>query len=131
MEYCWLHEILCLLQTDQRRGTWGTSFFGGTDEGCGGVRVGAEQSSNGVVALARVICCEHHLRENTDRIRFQQSPTWIRDKGTTGSHAEVIIFSLLLGFSEQLEQKADIQICLQANHWSLVQFLEQVLFSTA
>lgn len=68
MEYCRLHAILfLLLQTHQRRGP---SFFGGADKGCGGVRVGAEQSSNGVLALAGVICCEHHLQENTDRIRF-------------------------------------------------------------
>lgn len=48
----------------------GPLCFGVADEGCGGVRVGAEQSSNGVLTLARVICCEHHLWENTDRIHF-------------------------------------------------------------
>lgn len=59
MEYYWFHKILfLLLQIDQKRGPL---CFGVADEGCGGVRVGAEQSSNGVLTLARVICCEHHL----------------------------------------------------------------------
>lgn len=71
MEYYWSHKTLSfLLQIRPRRGP---SFFWVADKGCGGVGVGAEQGCNGVVAESRVVCCEHHLRESTDRGRFYQS----------------------------------------------------------
>lgn len=71
MEYYWLHKIPSFhLQIHPGRRP---SFFGAADEGCGGVGVGAEQGRDGVVAEARVVRCEHHLRESIDRVRFYQS----------------------------------------------------------
>lgn len=68
MEHYWLHKTLSFLfQIHQGRRP---SFFGVADEGCGGVGVGAEQGSDGVAAAARVVCCEHHLRESRNRVHF-------------------------------------------------------------
>lgn len=67
MEHYRLHKIL---QTHPRGIP---SFFGAADEGRGGVGVGAEQGSDGVVTVARVVCCEHHLRESKDSVHFSQS----------------------------------------------------------
>lgn len=107
MEYYRLHEVLSLLlQIDRRRGP---SFFGAADEGRGGVGVGAEQSSDGVVARARVIRCEHHLGENTDRVRFQPPDNVSHGQRCWKSRAKVIILNLLFWFWKQLKRKAGIQ----------------------
>lgn len=99
MEYYRLHEVLSpLLQINRRRGP---SFFGGADEGRGGVRVGAEQSGDGVVAWARVIRCEHHLRENTDSVHFQPPDNVSCGQRHWKSRAKVIILILLFWFWKQ------------------------------
>lgn len=77
---CWLHEA---------QSSPSPSCLGVGDNCRGGVRVGAEQGGDGVVAAAGVIGCEHHLGGGTDRTVSSRAPEFQSAEGRSERPLEV------------------------------------------
>lgn len=82
------------------------SFLGVTNKGRGGIGVRAEKGSNGVAALARVVGCEHHLRENIDQM-VSMAPN--KESPSGEDTGNPVLDSFLL-FYFTLQQKVKVHI---------------------